>query len=83
MLFLILKAAQSAWARSRMGASCGVLIARRVGENAAPLFSHWLPKDNEASLIYGVVADRVDRIRAGGHTTSDKQTTARVVFVHP
>lgn len=61
----------------------GVVIARRVGENAAPLFSHWLPKDSEASLIYGVVADRVDRIRAGGHTTTDKQTTTRVVFVHP
>jgi hypothetical protein len=61
----------------------GVVIARRVGENMSPVFSHWFPQDNETSHVYGVLADRVDRIRAGGHTTANGKTTSRVVFIHP
>lgn len=65
------------------GALRGRVVARRVGEDGSPLFSHWFPQDNEESHVLGVVVDGVDRIRAGGHTTLNGQKTARVVFIHP
>jgi hypothetical protein len=64
------------------GTPRGYLSARRVGgEEMFPLLEHWFPASAPSEAL-GVLVDAYDRIFAGGYSTANGATQARLVLIH-